>query len=1120
MVFFREIMKCDKCIFSMLRCVVLSVMCAACVVSYAQTWLEVPYFCGFEDPDENSKWVAVSSTDNNFVIGTDEKCEGEKGVYIAHKNGSVVGTSDQQGYLCFYRVVTLEPRKAFEISFDWKNPGIGNSELYVCWMNDEDTVPVFSSSVWDFPSWFKEYAVTDDAVGDNEEVSDLVRYVSYSGSSLWRNVVLDVQGTGKPMKLCFFFRNKGTSNHALSGRNFPAACIDNVQINAKVGCLRPRNILYNQIDASRGQFSWEGDLGPFDLAYKGMQDTAWTEVKGITKFNNATLRYECPIRPLRKGAYIVKVKQLCGDEETGVYDEASMWTSADVIVNYSDNSCLDFLDLDGPHVSCFTGSYENPFGTEGAIPPVDFGYVSARSRHTVHYDPNEYDKWTNYNLKTTPPDGLPSVRLGNYITASDLGSASSMAEAITYHYHVDPDAPILLIKFALLLEDARHGEQNDPKFELQITDPVTGEDMAGLLCGRVDFVANFDDPTFRHGAVTTHDGSPVMLYKDWTTTGLNLQPIAGQDIDITFISKECSRTGHASYAYFTMDCMGAKISGVGCGDDMFGQIEAPDGFNYKWYPLSLTDGLDPSDAESAIQDYFADPNFKDTDKTFSPPGGISDDGIYVCRIFSKEEENCWFELQADLDPRDVFAGSEVDITYADCKAVVKFNNNSYTKTRNRGDIGTCDHFLWDFGDGNFLSDESPEVTLKPGTYNISMLASIADGLCEDVWDTTLTILPYGASVDTIHVRRCTKDPNYTFIDGITYNTTGVRKHTLQGFAGCDSVVVLDMVVGEEILVEYSDTVTDEQVPYKFFDQELYTTGTYDAVVEGLGDDCDTLYTLHLNVWPVLHVDFAVDDMSYACSGDTVIEYAYSVRSGTLEKYSIEFDDKSQEAGFADQTDVPYDSENPENVRIPIPEDIDPGQYAATITFDGDTTGIEVFEFDVNVFYNSSILTQKWNDVIAIYNADNNGGYEFDSYSWYRNGELVQGAVAPYLKIDGAELDFTATYQARVRRVSDGVVTYTCPFTPEDRTYRHVNDYPVITVYPTKVAPNGKVKVQLADPDAGNIYVEVTDVLGRKCMAYSPVAGNFELTLPDYNGLFIMRFYADGGLIQTVKVLVQ
>lgn len=1077
-----------------------------------QDYLEVPYFCGFEDDVENANWVFVTSTDNGWVIGEKEKSEDKRGLYIANNGGNTVGTSSNSGYLSVYREFTLEPMEEYSVSFDWKNPGIGNSELYVCWVDEsENPIDRFSSSTFEFP---KSFIASKVSTGTDNDL--------LSGSSLWHNFVFDVTGKGRPVKLLFFFRNKGTSLHEASGRFFPAACIDNVQITKKYACLRPDNLQYEQIDPSRGKFTWSGGAGPFVLMYKSVYDTArWVTVKNIQTT-------ECPVRPLRKGAYIAKVKQVCCEDMDCITEaDTSMWTSVDIVVPYSDKSCINFLDLYGPDVTCYTGNYNVP--DLDKVSPIDFGPNSPKSRHTVHYDPYEYDVWTNYNLKTTPEDGLPSVRLGNYQTASDLGSSESMAEAVMYRYWVNPDAPILLIKFAVLFEDPNHGDHQNPKFDLVITDE-TGKSLDNVLCGKVNFVADFSDPTLKKGAVTTHDGGPTMLYKDWTTTGMNLQALAGQTIYITFQSKECALTGHASYAYFTMDCMGAKISGVGCGDEMFGAIEAPDGFRYKWYPRKLVMGQTPADSARLLDAYFNDPAFEDTLKTYTPPvlsgEELADgDGIYVCRIISKEVDDCWFELEADLDPRDVYARADIDVEYQDCKAVTRISNGSYTETRNRHDIGECDFFEWRFKDAEgkefVSSDENPAIVLPSGIYDVSMIASISNGLCQDELVTTLEVSEYGATLDTVHVRRCEADPCYTFVegDGKTYCTAGVYVAEKEGFAGCVSTVVLDLTVDKELDMEISDTITDNMLPYVIRGNEYRESGEYHFTSVGIGNDCDTLWTLRLTVMPVLQVEFDTDNLPYVCQGeDTVAVYGYSVGNGTLGCYDIEFDDYSVSAGFVERMGI-LDSVANGEVRIVIPSDIIPGSYPVRITFRGDTAtvGTEVFDFSVDVYYSGSILVQKWNDVIAIYNAGNNGGYEFDSYAWYCNGERIPDAIKPYLRIDGENLDFTSEYQARVRRVSDGVTAYTCPIVPQDRTDRQIFEYPAIVAYPTHVAPYGTVKVDLSG--RSSVTVDLYDAIGRHYGTYRIDAANDEIVMPEHKGLFILRCTVNGGEPDMVKIIV-
>ncbi len=1053
--------------------IVFALLAAVSLAVSGQTPLPVPYYCGFEDAAENANWVSVSTTQNDWKVGSEEKFDGDSSIYVFHRSGSqeVIGANNEANYMSLYRVVTLERGTEYEISFNWKNPGYGNAEMYVCWVPDTVNIPLYSSGTYDMPSWVKDRVMVQ---------SDTI----LTGAPIWQNVTFDVMGMGKPYKLLFFFRSMSESKHP-SGRTYPAACIDDVQIAKRLNCLRPRNLTYEHIDASRGLFSWEGDLGPFDLKYKALDDENWQLAQEIGDFNASTMKYEFPIRPLRKGGYVAAIRQIC-DGDTSIW---AMFPN--LFVYFSDNNCMDFTDLYGANVECSYGTFDNPTANKGV---VDNGFPSGTSRHTIHYLDDEYDPRTNYKLKTTPPDGMPSVRLGNWGTGSQ-------AEAIKYTYHVPEDAPLLLLKYAIVLEDPGHDKANQPSFQMIISDPTGESDVDELVCGQENFVADKTDPAWNFGGSGNTDAQ--IIYKEWTSAGLNLQSYAGKDVTIMFITKDCSQTGHFGYAYFTMDCMGAKITGVGCGDSMFGTIEAPEGFRYKWYPKDIQAG-----GEDAVQDWFNQPGYADTLQSFTPPGGTSDDGIFVCRIISVEAPDCWFELEANLDPRDVYPEVGAELVMADCDAKVTFTNTSYTKTRNRGDIGECELFEWDFGNGLKSNDKSPVVSFEPGTYNVTMRASIAEGLCDGVWDTTIVIPQYGQTVDTIHAHTCTASPDYEF-EGVIYNTTGIRTKELTSIYGCDSIRVLDLVVSEEIEIEYGDTCTTED-NYTFYGRVLTETGTYTQTLPGVDGDCDTLVTLHLLVRPVLHIAIDEENLPPLCYGDSAVSWNYIIESGTLESYDVLFDDKSLGAGFADQTEVPHTYGT---INIPVPTTAKPDNYSVWLMFDGDTTGMDSINLKFDIYYPSSIVRQKWNNVLAVTNADYNGGYEFVSFNWFVDGELISGATGSYLYIPDGTLKMGAEYQAMLTRADDGITTMTCPFIPTDRDSLTVGPYP--TVYPTKGPRSSMVKVQMVKEGIVSVY----DMLGRRYGEYRLPEGESEMMLPDKAGLYILKIDAGDDRPTVVRVMV-
>ena len=79
------------------------------------------------------------------------------------------------------------------------------------------------------------------------------------------------------------------------------------------------------------------------------------------------------------------------------------------------------------------------------------------SRHTVNWDIHAYDPRT-HNLLPLIPDGeLATVRLGNWKYNNEW-------ESVTYDYYVDSVYSILVLKYAVVLEDPGHPKREQPHF--------------------------------------------------------------------------------------------------------------------------------------------------------------------------------------------------------------------------------------------------------------------------------------------------------------------------------------------------------------------------------------------------------------------------------------------------------------------------------------------------------------------------------------------------------------------------------------------------------------------------------------------------------------------------------
>ena len=137
--------------------------------------------------------------------------------------------------------------------------------------------------------------------------------------------------------------------------------------------------------------------------------------------------------------------------------------------------------------------------------------------------------------------------------------------------------------------------------------------------------------------------------------------------------------------------------------------------------------------------------------------------------------------------------------------------------------------------------------------------------------------------------------------------------------------------------------------------------------------------------------------------------------------------KSKSAGFEDIA-VEFEGDV-ENIVIDLPEGVRPDKYDGMIVFDNMECGNAEVAFAFDVYYPSDIITQRWNDVLALKNEEYNGGYEFVKYQWFLDGHPLDGFNASQLYKEGHNLKFDGEYQVLVTRVDDGVSMMTCSFVP-------------------------------------------------------------------------------------------
>ena len=478
------------------------------------------------------------------------------------------------------------------------------------------------------------------------------------------------------------------------------------------------------------------------------------------------------------------------------------------------DDCIDYADLYNCHTTCRYGRFSNPDEQIGAI---DYGAGDMSSRHTVMTDPLETDPRTGGGLRCVPEGAMESVRLGNW----DYGG---QAESITYEYIVDTlKTEALLMKYAAVLENPDHTPSDQPRFRLSIVDENDNE--LNPDCYTAYFVSS--DAL---GWNTYVYDTTTVLWKDWTSVGVDLAPFHGQRIFIKLTTYDCNQMGHFGYAYFTLECMDKEIHSHDCGITNENTFTAPEGFNYEWFNVE-----DPTHILS-------------TERVFS----TDIRGTYKCRVsFLGTSGNCSFEKTAIVG--DIFPYAQFDYEILDtigCEVMVQFINRSIVTEDSLHTIGTqqeCEQFVWDFGDGDTSYEKNPRHIFPAEQFNVTLTAMLSNGSCND--DTTMTLLIPSPCItyDTIDTDIC--DLDTLWVRGTTYTTSG--EYLLRTEFRADSIqeTFINLRVHPVYDTSMNGGICNGEA-YTYFGFNENTEGDYINHQYTNIYHCDSIYRLHLVVAPV------------------------------------------------------------------------------------------------------------------------------------------------------------------------------------------------------------------------------------------------------------------------------
>ena len=982
------------------------------------------YSCDFEDAVENSRWNLAIGDDaatipNKWYIGHTLNNGGQNGLYVSDSLGlKATYTPSSCVILASRKLILLKTGLDYTLSFDWLANGFlegGEDGLLVAWVPETDyygdkiydNLKSVSNAVLD-PDNLKPYCLELNPTAVSADDRLMLR-----NAASWRTceVTIPKGRTGKAYYLVIGWRN------GAGGVGNPPAAIDNIAIIDGRACPKPLDFQALTVGEDSLVLNWQGEEGArYEVGCYSYETKQWK----INVVDTTSYVYT----KLPEGYCDFYVRTVCYDE-VNQQEYYSGKVMSSIFLYYPDRHCIDYISMSDDN--CYTNTEDTKVSKTNSIDLVKWqkGMVVSEdpklSRHTLITSKVETDPNTNGLLKVVPEGEIASVRLGNWNTGGE-------AEMVEFKFHVNVEVnPILVMKYAVVLQHPGDACKPNPGFRLRVL--RKGKKIENT-CTALDF--DYKSAADKEWNMYQPASGPDVRWKDWTTVGVNLAEYDGETLTIQLTTYDCGGGGHYGYAYFVLGCAKDQLEGLNCDGTESNDFYAPPGFNYKWYIAS-----DPHKKTVGTEQHL----YVSTQDTMR----------YAVDVQSKEDSTCYFTLYATSQPRKPVPKFAWTLTQKDCKNMVSFTNKSYVEVYNTVSRRPS-HLPCSFTEMEINGKVYPELTTElqypneGGAFPVTVRAGLENCMAE-ITDTIK--IPYlGPRDTTLHFEACTGYP-FTFNDSIYYETGTYEQHLLT-HTGCDSIIHVDILFRDTLFTTLDTMILSGQ-SILFNDTLRTETGVYVHHTSSQYG-CDSIATLNLMVHQVLKVEY--EKKIVTCADVTYIELPYTIKQGITDTYSLKWQGAPKGLVNVEEEKLPTDS----RLVIPVLQPIEANVYEGVLTFYDNGAKINptipnfVDSLTLVVQYADSVLTQRWNDVLAVKNSEYNGGYTFSAYQWYKDGKAIEGATASILYVPEG-LDFNAAYTVALTREKDNVTLYSCPIKPEKVS--GINDVPTLVPRNTPLQMQGK-----------------------------------------------------------------
>jgi len=445
---------------------------------------------------------------------------------------------------------------------------------------------------------------------------------------------------------------------------------------------------------------------------------------------------------------------------------------------------------------------------------------------------------------------------------------------------------------------------------------------------------------------------------------------------------------------------------------------------------------------------------------------------------------------------------------------------------------------WTYDDGNgntttqtqnITVEESPlnAVTFDNGTFTY-------DGIVHTI---EVNNLPTGATV-SYSTSPETGSENGAMNAG-TYTVTATVDPQPEAF-NCESIVLTATITIDQA----PQTITFDPLPVKNLEAdpdfqldatassglEVYYTYTYtspdpaaDVSSEGWVDmltSGEITITAHQdgneNYLPAATVSqvLVIESSDASIFGMTVGDETYNTPPSEI-YHLIDCGDDSDSVEVTIVTEVGATVNPGHTFTIQTPQ---PGIYSYVVTVTSqDGTSVETYTIVVERRFDfSDIVVQKFDNVLLVNNnPQNNGGYEFTDYEWYKNGVLVgTGQYFSEGNNQSDTLDPTAEYMVKVT-TTDGEVLQTCLGQIQLQHASGARLYPNPVTYGQLVT----VEADFPESELENMTIAVYNLNGALITEVQSSSRITQLQLPLQSATYIVVLKTPNNS-KTFKVLVQ